>query len=256
MSSVTLPMPIDGPGMASGRFDQFRLHSAIEIRALLARLVEGNVLLHLSGPDGAVYTTTLWAVDAQRGVASFAVDTASPQLQRVLAADDITVVGYIDNVKLQFDLHDAMLVSGARASALNAPIPRELFRFQRRASFRIKPLARSAASATATFTHPARADVVLSLRVLDVSIGGLALFLPDELPSIAPGSRLRAAQVELDADTRIAADLLLSHVTAINPDSHGARLGCAWTGLGGDAERTLQRFIDGTQKRKRALSLD
>ena len=251
MSSVTLPMPIDGPGMASGRFDQFRLHSAIEIRALLARLVEGNVLLHLSGPDGAVYTTTLWAVDAQRGVASFAVDTASPQLQRVLAADEITVVGYIDNVKLQFDLHHAMLVSGARASALNAPIPRELFRFQRRASFRIKPLARSAASAT--FTHPARADVVLSLRVLDVSIGGLALFLPDELPSIAPGSRLRAAQVELDADTRIESGLVLSHVTAINPDAHGARLGCAWSGLGGDAERTLQLFIDQTQKRKRLL---
>jgi flagellar brake protein len=254
MTSVTLPMPIDGPGVASGRFDQFRLHSAIEIRALLARLVEGNALLHLSAPDGAVYTTTLWALDAQRGVASFAVDAASPQLQRVLAADEITVVGYIDNVKLQFDLHDAMLVTGARASALNAPIPRELFRFQRRASFRIKPLARSAASAS--FMHPAAADLALSLRVLDVSIGGIALFLPDELPPIAPGSRLRGVHVELDADTRIEAGLVLNHVTAINPDSHGARLGCAWRGLGGDAERTLQLFIDQTQKRKRALSVD
>jgi c-di-GMP-binding flagellar brake protein YcgR len=251
MSSVTLPMPIDGPGVASGRFDQFRVHSAIEIRGLLARIVEGNVLLHLSAPDGAVYTTTLWALDAQRGVVSFAVDPVSPQLQRVLAADEITVVGYIDNVKLQFDLHGAMLVSGARASALNAPIPRELFRFQRRASFRIKPLAGSAA--TASFMHPAVADLALSLRVLDVSIGGIALFLPDELPAIAPGSRLRGVQVELDADTRIEAGLVLNHVTAINPDAHGARLGCGWSGLGSEAERTLQLFVDQTQKRKRLL---
>ena len=106
MTSVTLPMPIDGPGVASGRFDQFRLHSAIEIRALLARLVEGNVLLHLSAPDGAVYTTTLWALDAQRGVASFAVDAASPQLQRVLAADEITVVGYIVLRLTRANLHN------------------------------------------------------------------------------------------------------------------------------------------------------
>jgi flagellar brake protein len=254
MTSVTLPMPIDGPGVASGRFEPFRLHSAVEIRALLARLVEGNVLLHLNAPGGAVYTTTLWALDAQRGVASFAVDPGSPQLQRVLAADEITVVGYIDNVKLQFELHGAMLVSGARASVLNTPIPRELFRFQRRASFRIRPLARSAASAS--FMHPAVADLALSLRVLDVSIGGVALFLPDELPPITPGSHLQGVHVGLDADTCIESGLVLNHVTAIDPDAHGARLGCAWSGLAGNAERTLQRFIDQTQKRKRALRLD
>jgi c-di-GMP-binding flagellar brake protein YcgR len=249
MTSVTLPMPLDGP--ASGRFDEFRLRSPIEVRALLARLVEANVLLHLTAPDGAVYTTTLWALDAQRGVVSFAADAASPQLQRVLAADEITVVGYIDSVKLQFDLQGAMLVNGPRASAVSAPIPRELYRFQRRASFRIKPLARSAASAS--FGHPGVPDLTLSLRVLDVSIGGLALVLPDELPPITPGSQLRDVAVELDADTRIEAGLVLSHVTAINPDSQGARLGCAWSGLASAAERALQLFIDQTQKRKRLL---
>jgi hypothetical protein len=35
----------------------------------------------------------------------------------------------------------------------------------------------------------------------------------------------------------------------------GVRLGCEWQRLGGAAERTLQRWIDQAQKRRRMLSL-
>ena len=53
MTSVTLPMPIDGPGVASGRFDQFRLHSAIEIRALLIAQLKNTAAEKPLPPDEA-----------------------------------------------------------------------------------------------------------------------------------------------------------------------------------------------------------
>jgi flagellar brake protein len=91
--------------------------------------------------------------------------------------------------------------------------------------------------------------------VLDVSIGGCALFLPDELPTIEPGVTLARVQIDIDADTRFDVDLHLHHVTSINADAKGVRLGCEFVRADSNVQRTLQRFIDLTQKRGKLLAL-
>ena len=96
----------------------------------------------------------------------------------------------------------------------------------------------------------------LALRVIDVSIGGCALFLPDDVPAMQPGMVMNQVQLDLDADTRVMANLRLQHVSVLNAEARGARLGCEFVQLGADGERTLQRFIDQTQKRRRLMSLD
>lgn len=230
--------------------DERRVRAPAEVRALLARLADSAAPLHLCAPEGAAYTTTLRAIDAVRDLASFACDADHPQLQRLLGADEIAVVGYLDDARLQFELHGAMLVVGREAGTLAAPLPRELLRvprLQRRASVRVP----APVPATARLLHPARPDLALVLRVLDVSAGGVALLLPDELPTIAPGARLRDVIVELDGATCVQADLSVQHLTAIQPESGGARLGCAWRGLGGGAARALEAFIDRAQTRPR-----
>jgi c-di-GMP-binding flagellar brake protein YcgR len=63
-------------------------------------------------------------------------------------------------------------------------------------------------------------------------------------------------RIELDPDTRFDADLLLHHVTLIQTQSRGARLGCEFMHVQPQAQRALQRYIDQTQKRRRLLSLD
>lgn len=240
-----------GRGVSLG---EFRLVTAGEILALLRRALEGNVLLHLNTPGGATYTTTLWAIDTQRRRLSLAVDGRDVQLQQVLESDEVTVVGYLDSVKIQFELQDTMLVHGGRHSALSAPIPHEMFRFQRRQAFRVRPAPSQAP--TARFAHPMIPEMMLGLRVLDLSGGGCALFLPDDVPPLAPGVRINNVQLDLDPATRLRVSLQIHHVTGINPDARGVRLGCEMLGMNADATRTLQVFIDQTQKRRRQLSLD
>ena len=70
-----------------------------------------------------------------------------------------------------------MHVHGGHHSALNAQFPKEVFRFQRRDAFRVKPF--SSHSPQAQFRHPSMPDMALTLRILDVSLGGMALFLPE-----------------------------------------------------------------------------
>jgi c-di-GMP-binding flagellar brake protein YcgR len=247
----TKPMPMGG--LRDDSMDEFRVSTPGEVYGLLKQLCDGAVMLHLSSPDGLNYTTTVWALDPARGVLCLSADANDIKLQGLLEADEVVGVAYLDSIKLQFDLHDLVLVHGGTGSAMNARFPRELYRFQRRSSFRVRPLLNT--SPTLTLRHPALPDMRLSLRVLDVSIGGAALFLPEDVPAIEPGIELRQVQLELDADTRMQVTLRVQHVTLLHAESKGVRLGCEFHALGGDATRALQRYIDQTQKRRRMLTL-
>ena len=139
-------------------------------------------------------------------------------------------------------------------SAPTCPFPRELFRFQRRASFRVRPLVRT--PPLTRFQHPQHPTRTVELRVLDVSIGGVALFLPADVPPLAPGTRIPSVLVDLDAETRFHTVLRVAHVTGMNDADKGVRIGCEMESMNGESLRSLQRFIDQTQKQRRMMALD
>ncbi|HET8869578.1 MAG TPA: flagellar brake protein [Aquabacterium sp.] len=234
--------------------DDYRITSAVEIQALLKQILESNALVTLSGPQGASHTTLLWAVDTSRGVICFSAEADDPSLESLLESDEVVAVAYLDSIKVQFDVEGLVHVHGGHHSALNAQIPKEVFRFQRRDSFRVKPF--SSHSPQAQFRHPGMPDMMLNLRILDVSLGGMALFLPDSIPMVEAGSKIGRCIVDLDGDTRIEAGMKIHHVTVLHPEYHGARLGCEFVGMDGGTMRSLQHYINQTQKRRSALSLD
>ena len=82
---------------------------------------------------------------------------------------------------------------------------------------------------------------------------GAQASVPHDVPPLQPGTLLGEVQIELDAQTSFAAPLGLQHVSTLGASGHGTRLGCEWRLLGGSAARTLQRWIDRTQQRRRLL---
>ncbi|MEO6362748.1 MAG: flagellar brake protein [Caldimonas sp.] len=249
----TRPAPLDSMS-GNDNLDEFRVSGPRDIGLLLKQLLDGSVLLNLNASDGSVVTTAIWTMDSTRGTIGFNADPSDPALQALLECEEVVVVGYLDSVKLQFDVHDLVLVHGHRASVLSCPFPREMFRFQRRNSFRVRPLMRTAP--VARIRHPDLPGQEFALRIIDLSIGGCGLFLPEDVPSINAGALIPAVRMELDADTRLDVAMRLQHVTAINAEARGVRLGCEFVRAGGDALRTLQRFIDLTQKRGKLMALN
>jgi c-di-GMP-binding flagellar brake protein YcgR len=223
------------------------------VHALLRQFVEGDVPLALTAPDGTYYSTTLWADDQARGVLVFSADPGDLRVHRLIEAEEVVAVGYLDAVKVQFDVHGLVLVHGRDASALNAEYPGELFRFQRRGNFRVRPLTH--AQPTARLAHPGVPGMLLTLRVMDVSQGGAAVFLPDDVPTLACGSILPNVRLDLDPQTRLQVGLRVIHVATVSTHSRGIRLGCELIGLGSEGVRALQRYIDQTQKRRRLFTL-
>ena len=247
-------MPLEELAATHGGLHEFRVSAPSEMARLLKTLCDEAVPLNFNAPGGASTGTRLWTVDAERRTLAFSADGHDPQLRAVLESDEAVVVGYLDSVKLQFEVHSLVQVHNGGASALRCAFPHEMWRFQRRNAYRVRPLVRY--SPVARLRHPDLPDMPLELRVLDLSIGGCALFLPDDVPPIVPGVQFNAVRLRLDADTELTVGLRLQHITGINPDSRGVRLGCEIIRPTSDVERTLQRYIDETQKRRRLMSLD
>ena len=249
MFADTRPAALDAHGAADAWAD-FRVQHPQERKALLRQLRDTGVPVMLSGPGGASVTCTLWSLDDD-GLA-FSADPQAPQLLRLLEANEAVAEAYLDSVKLQFDVLEAMLVHGREASTLRCAVPQEIYRFQRRQAYRVRALEHHAP--VARLRHPALPEMQFALRVLDVSIGGCALWQPEDVPALAAGTEIADVEVTLDGDTRFHALLRLQHVSATSPGGHGARLGCEWQ-LGPSAERSLQRWIDQAQKRRRLMHL-
>ena len=248
-------MPLPSEPEARAALDDFRITEPYEILALLRQMADHRVLVTIASSGGASFTTTVWEVDRSKGVVRFSADRHDPALERVLDAEDAVAVGYLDSIKIQFDVDGLVHVhAGSGASALNCSFPQEVFRFQRRSSFRVRPLLN--APQVARMVHPIATDHVMELRVIDVSVGGIALFLPDGQPELTPGCAINKVIIDLDAETRFSASLRVAHITSLNPSSRGVRVGCEMERMSGDALRSLQRFIDQTQKQRRLMALD
>ncbi|MDH5539315.1 MAG: flagellar brake protein [Rhizobacter sp.] len=249
----TLPMPLEELAATHGGLHEFRLTSKVEVRNMLQRLCDDNVTLNLNAPDGSACAMRLWTVDGANGAISFSANADDPQLQGLLQCNEAVAVCYLDNIKLQFDLQGLMLVHSGMSSALKCAMPGEMFRFQRRESFRVKPVLRNAP--VARLRHPMIPEMKLSLRILDVSIGGCALFLPADVPPLTPGVLLNGVLLELTPETKLQTNLRLQHVSVINQDAKGSKLGCEMVNPARDSQRDLQAFIDQTQKRRRLMVL-
>ena len=238
------------PGLSS-----FRVEPARERLQLLDLLRQRNVPVVISSPDGTSISTTLWGVDEAAQRLNFSARDDSHHLDALVESDEAVAVAYLERVKLQFDLNDLLLVRGASVSALQCRVPQEIFRFQRRDAFRVQPLLRHTPGAG--LRHPALPDMRLRLRVMDVSLGGCALWLPTDVPPLQPGTVVSEVRVELDAQTQFTVELTLRHVASMgcsDGPERGVRLGCSWRPVNPAALRALQRWIDLAQKRTRLLA--
>jgi len=250
----THPAELDAQG-GLDPWAEFRVNQPQERLRLLRELRDGSVPLILNTPSGAAFTSQIWVVDTAQERLSLSTEDFEARLPDLVDRDEAVAVSYLHSVKLQFDLSGFMLVRGAKTSALQCALPREIYRFQRREFYRVRPPDRQVP--TARMRHPAMPDMALALRVIDVSIGGCALWLPHNVPQLQSGTKLGEVHLELDADTRFACPVTIQHVSAISGEdtARGARLGCEWINLPGSAERVLQRWIDRTQQQRRRLLL-
>ena len=243
--------------------EEFRVTAAAEIAAYLQQLQRENATVLLNGPPGQSLASRIGTLDAAANVLGLEIG-ADPEgiSQALVASGEITAVAYLGTIKLQFELDDAVLVSGEQGAVLRTSLPQRLYRFQRRQSFRVQP----AGSVYPRVVLPGGEAPGRALRVLDISIGGLALALPADVSPLPTGQEAKGLVLELDRITALRVTLLPHHTSPIAGNAGNAgnagdaggmmQMGCSFVDLDAAAGRALQVYVDQTQKRRRLLKLD
>lgn len=236
--------------------EELRVASATEIAAYLQDLQRERANIQLNSPPGHVLVTRICAMNPASDLLGLEIG-ADPEgiSEALVASGEITAVAYLGSIKLQFELEAPVLVSGEMGTVLRSQMPVRLYRFQRRQAFRVQPpgsLFPRIVLPGQTPDEPGRA-----LRVLDISIGGVALGLPPDFDPLPVGHVSEGLALELDRLSSLRVALLPHHISPIVDDPAGTRhLGCAFVDLDAEVSRALQVYVDQTQKRRRLLRLE
>lgn len=228
--------------------------AAPEAAAYLEELHRENVSIRLSGVQGDTLSSRIVALDPAADLLGLEIGPdAAGVSQRLVAEGEITATAYLSAIRLQFELDAPVLVKNAQGSVLRCALPQRLLRFQRRQAYRVQP-------ASAVFPRllmPQPDGSSLAVRVLDISIGGLALQVPQSVLTPQAGQTFDALTLQLDRATSLRVRLRVQHVrpwTAEGIDTW--QVGSAFVELGVPELRSLQVYVDQTQKRWRRLKID
>jgi len=237
--SLTTPFPEpDSPEL-----ERFAVYSRSEIVGLLRQLRDKQVLVTLYYDQAAGFTVSN-VLDVNEGFEELILDrTSDSTAQKAIhASRQLVVVAFLDNVKLQFSLGTAEAIEHQGRPAFRVRLPQQLLRMQRRNTYRRQPP--EMRPATCLVPAPGERGQYESVRVLDLSVGGIALFVHPIQFALPADHTLNNCYLDLPDVGQITVTLRVRYVDAQASNDGVRRCGCEFVDLSESAARMLQRYMN------------
>lgn len=240
------------PEPESSSLEQFAIYSRVEVLALLRQLIEHGVLVNVyydQGPN--FFLSVVLAVNPQFEELIFDAAADEAAQARLLASRRIVFVAFIEGVKVQFEAQRAEETSFDGRAAVRVRMPERVLRLQRREFFRVRPL--SGRPVTCTIRDALHPQQSASLRVLDISGGGIALAIDPARNQLSVGEELPDCVIEFPGEGSIAASLRIRVIELLPHDGAGQRLGCEYVRMAPQAHMMLQRYVNRVEAEQRKV---
>jgi flagellar brake protein len=226
------------PEPPSPELARFTVRSRVEIVSALRQLRDQHLPVTLYYGDDTAFAVGS-VLDVHAGTDELIVDLTVDAIGRaaIAAAPQLVIVGFIDNVKLQFTTRSGQSLT-PRGAAFRLPLPHEMLRLQRRASLRVKTpalLCHVPSAPGSTRTH--------ALRVFDLSLGGMSLQGPLDPSLFAVGRVIHGCQIQTASGRRFEVVLRVRHVEPLVGGHDPGRIGLEFVGLTATVRNGLQQLI-------------
>jgi c-di-GMP-binding flagellar brake protein YcgR len=242
------------PEPDSPELERFQIYAALEILAELQRLCTHQVLLtaYFPGTTECVVTRLL-AVHPEKAELIFDAACDAAAQTRVTTSPLLVMVGFHDQVKVQFAAHAAHATMHAGKPAFATRMPPDLLRLQRRNFFRV-PLP-SDQPATCLMPLPNAPNQYESLQVLDLSLGGMAIMSYPRTFDWPNDERVSPCYLDLPQVGQLAVRMRVRRIEPNHDTPSVQRLGCEFIDMPEHAMVMLQRYmnkVDAARRQKLA----
>jgi c-di-GMP-binding flagellar brake protein YcgR len=219
----------------------FVVRSRVEIVSALRQLRDQHLLVTLYYGDDTAFAVGS-VLDVHAGADELIVDLTVDAIgrQAITAAESLLIVGFVENVKLQFATGRAQALT-PNGAAFRLPLPREMLRLQRRSSLRVKTpalLCRVPRSAGSTSFH--------LLRISDISLGGLALQGPCDRALFAIERVIEGCEIQTASGRSVQVTLRVRHIEALIGERDAEKIGCEFVGMSTKVRNGLRQLIGST----------
>lgn len=232
-------------------YEHYQVHSRFEIVTLLQEVANAHALVTVYFNQGAEFiVTSLLDVNPEFEELIYDLGADAGANQRLLKSARMTVVTFLDHIKLQFSAQRAEATTYEQLPALRIRLPDSLLRLQRRNFYRIPtPVARPVVANVPDPSNPGRR---VHLRIHDLSCGGIAMLASQEEIALEPGMLLKDCSIELPEVGLLTAALEVRNV-AIQDQGVRRKLlryGCQFAGLPPAMVSAVQRYITRVERER------
>lgn len=231
------------PEPESADLDRFAVYSKVEIASMLRSLGAEGVLLtaYFDTEPGFLVTVVLEVNDDfEEVIFDNAVDPVAQK--RLLASKHIVFVGFLAHIKVQFIARVAEATQYDNRPAFRIRMPESLLRLQRRDFFRVRPPMSKPAKCLVPYGDDGKQYE--SLRVLDLSVGGMAVMMYPEKFELPLGRAIESCYLDLPGVGSVSVSLTVRHVDAVPKDDKARRCGCEFVDMPPASRVMLQRYIN------------
>jgi c-di-GMP-binding flagellar brake protein YcgR len=231
------------PEPESPELERFAVYSKVEIVAMLRQLAEEGVLMtaYFDAEPGFLVTVVLDVNgDFEEAVFDVAVDPIAQK--RLLASRHIVFVGFLEHIKVQFIARMAEATQHEGRPAFRIRLPEMMLRLQRRDFFRVRPPLSKPAKCLVPYGEDGKQYE--SLRVLDLSVGGLAVMTYPEKFDMPTARIVENCFLDLPGVGSINVSIAVRHIDAVPKDEKARRCGCEFVDMAPASRVMLQRYIN------------
>ena len=242
------------PPVKPQAFSRFAVRDPREIVQLLRALSEKRALITGHLDERTSFITVMLALDASG--AAVVLD-AAPEAginQRVAAAPELICMTRLDNVRVQFSLSAIEAVRHDGQAALRANLPTSVLRLQRREFFRLAVPRSAPPVCTIAQNQLDGRKKMVSVRILDISGGGLAILVPPQELHFEPGMDFNHCTLVLPEGEPLPVRLTVRNLFNIKQPNgtRARRAGCQFVGLSNSVMARLQRYLFKLERERHA----